>query len=76
MFTGPFVVGFMKTIYTVTESESQVEVCVSLVSPEGDIGDKVVLVEVFSNIADSAATASKLANSQMTICVTIHDECC
>ena len=35
----------METSYTVTEGES-VDVCVSLYSPDSDIGDATVLLEV------------------------------
>ena len=66
--TGTFVVGFVETSYTVIEGDGQVEVCVNLISPEGDIGDERVLVEVFNNtdpgsIPADAAAASKLALS-------------
>ena len=59
-------------MYTVSESDGQVEVCVSLVSPEGDIGSKMVLVEVFNNInpestTAGAAAASKLTHSKLSI---------
>ena len=60
-----FVVRFVETIYTVSEGEGQVEVCVTLISSEGDVGDEVVLVEVISNmdpysIPADVAIASKL----------------
>ena len=60
-----FVVGFVETIYTVSERDGQVEVCVTLISSEGDIGNKVVLVEVISKVDShsipvDAAAASKL----------------
>ena len=66
--TGTFVVGFVETAYTVIEGDGQVEVCVNLTSPEGDIGDERILVEVFTNtdpgsIPADAAAASKLALS-------------
>ena len=66
--TGTFIVGFVETAYTVIEGDGQVEVCVNLTSPEGDIGDEMVLVEVFTNtdpgsIPADAAAASKLALS-------------
>ena len=66
--TGTFVVGFVEIAYTVIEGDGQVEVCVNLTSPEGDIGDERVLVEVFDNthpgsIPANAAAASKLALS-------------
>ena len=52
-------------IYTVSEENGQVEVCVTLISYEGDISDETrVLCEVFHNtnplnIPADAATASK-----------------
>ena len=51
-------------MYTVTEGNGHVEVCVTLISPEGDIGDKTVHVEVFNNtnpgnIPRNATAASK-----------------
>ena len=60
--TEPFIVGFAETMYTVGEGDGQVEVCVNLTSPEGDIGDEVVLVEVFSitNPGSILTHASKL----------------
>ena len=63
MNTEPFVVGFADTMYTVSEGDGQVEVCVTLISPEGDIGGEVVLVEVFSNsgsILTGVTAASKM----------------
>ena len=41
-----YIVGFAEPLYTVIEGDGQVEVCVNLTSPEGDIGDEMVLVEV------------------------------
>ena len=63
--TETFIVGFVETAYTVIEGDGQVEVCVNLTSPEGDIGDERVFVEVFTNtdpgsIPADAAAASKL----------------
>ena len=60
-----FTVGFTKTTYTVIESDGQVEVCVSVSSPEEDIGDEMVLVEIINNddsgsIPIDVAAASKL----------------
>ena len=60
-----FTVGFTKTTYTVIEGDGQVEVCVNLTSPEGDIGDEMVLVEIINNddsgsIPIDVAAASKL----------------
>ena len=65
IFTETFVVGFVETAYTVIEGDGQVEVCVNLTSPEGDIGDARVLVEVTTkdpgSIPADAAAASELA---------------
>ena len=60
-----FVVAFVETVYTVMESESQVEVCVNLTRPPQDILDETVRVNVFNNetsvyIPDGAKMASKL----------------
>ena len=51
-------------MYTVSEGDGQVEVCVTLVSSEGDIGNESVLVDVINNmdplsIPADAAAASK-----------------
>ena len=60
----PFQVAFAKTMYTVTEGQSSVEVCVNLTRPNKDIGDEVVYVEVYDNsssihIPAGVALASK-----------------
>ena len=60
-----FVVGFVETMYTVSEGDGQVEVCVTLVSSEGDIGNESVIVDVINNknplsIPADAAAASEL----------------
>ena len=72
IYTEPFIVGFAKTIYTISEGDGQVEVCVNLTSPDGDIGDEVVLVEVFNNtnpgsILTSSTHASKLSSRKPCI---------
>lgn len=64
MLLEPFEVAFVKTVYTVTEGESSVEVCVNLTRPNKDIGDEVVYVEVYDNnssiyIPADVALASK-----------------
>jgi hypothetical protein len=49
--TGPFVVGFVDTVYNVTEGDDglgDISVCVTLTSPEGDIGGERIFVEVFN----------------------------
>ena len=55
----------METIYTVIESEGQVEVCVNLTRPRQDILDETLRVNVFNNessvyIPDEAEIASML----------------
>ena len=58
-------------MYTVSEDDDQVEVCVTLNSSEGHITDETrVLVEVVNNthplnIPADAATASKLDNNKL-----------
>ena len=44
-----FVVAFVKTVYTVTESELMVEVCVNLTRPDQDILENTVIVNVFKD---------------------------
>ena len=48
-FAEPFVVSFEHTVYEVAESAGQVEVCVILTSPDIDIFENVVAVEVFED---------------------------
>ena len=43
------VVGFVETSFTVTEGGS-VDVCVQLISPEGNIGDAQVNLEVIDEV--------------------------
>ena len=52
-------------MYTVTESEGQVEVCVNLTHPSYEILDEILRVNVFNNessvyIPDNAEVASML----------------
>ena len=52
LFVGPFVVGFVDTVYNVTEGDdglALISVCVTLTSPEGNIGGEIILVEVFDD---------------------------
>ena len=65
IYTEPFVVGFAETMYTVSEGNGQVEVCVNLTSPDGDIGDEVVLVEVFSNTNPESFLTGSTAASKL-----------
>ena len=48
-FSDPFEVAYVQTIYTVFESEGQVEVCVNLTRPDFDILEETVRVESFNN---------------------------
>ena len=63
--TDIFIVGFVETTYTVIESDGQVEVCVNLISSEGDICSRRVLDMVFNNPGNNPdgtrAAASKLS---------------
>ena len=45
----PFAVAFVETTYTVIESEGEVEVCVNLTRPPGDILEETLRVNVFNN---------------------------
>ena len=47
--TALLVVGFVETSFTVTEGGS-VDVCVQLISPEGNIGDAQVNLEVIDEV--------------------------
>ena len=47
VFSVPFEVVFVETIYTVPESVGSVEVCVNLTQPQIDILDEFVVVEVY-----------------------------
>ena len=47
IFLEPFEVGFVETVYTVSESVGSVEVCVNLTRPQFDILDEFVTVEVY-----------------------------
>ena len=60
----PFIAAFVETMYTVLESEGQVEVCVHVTSPE-DLYDGVIYVEVYDfsssiYIPSNAELAGKL----------------
>ena len=45
LFIDPFEVGFVETVYTVSESVGSVEVCVNLTRPQLDILDEFVVVD-------------------------------
>ena len=47
VFSVPFEVVFVETIYTVPESVGTVEVCVNLTQPSFDIFEEFVVVEVY-----------------------------
>ena len=55
----PFMVAFVKTTYTVIESEGQVEVCVNLTRPPADILDETVCVKMFNDENSSKCCAGK-----------------
>ena len=67
-----FVVGFLEKMYTVSEDDGQVEVCVTLIKSEGHISNETeVLVEVFNNtnplnIPADAALASKSDHNKLS----------
>ena len=42
-----FEVGFVETVYTVSEGVGSVEVCVNLTQPQVDILEEFVVVDVF-----------------------------
>ena len=65
-FSAPFVVAFVETMYTVIESEGQVEVCVNLTQPEIDTLDESLRVVVFRDdnsvyIPPGSVLASEIA---------------
>ena len=62
--TGTFLVGFTKTIYTAFEGDGQVEVCVNVTSPEGDVCDEMVLIEVSNNEDPGSIPANVTAASK------------
>ena len=68
-WTDTYIVGFTETMYNVSESDGQVEVCVALNSPEGDIFGGQILVEVFHNsspernVTGNHSKASKFSGS-------------
>ena len=45
LFQGPFEVGYVQTVYTVTEGVGSVRVCINLTKPEVDIEEEMVFVE-------------------------------
>ena len=57
-------------MYTVIESDGQVEVCVKLISPEGDIGNERVLVSVFDNTGPESIPADAVAASKLALLLT------
>ena len=56
LFTEVYVVGFAETMYSVIEGDNQVEVCVTLMNPKGEIFGGQILVEVFNNSIDQRNT--------------------
>ena len=49
------------------EGDGQVEVCVHLISPEGDIGNERVLVSVFDNTGPGSIPADAAAASELAL---------
>ena len=62
-------------MYTVIESDGQVEVCVKLISPEGDIGNESVLVNVFDNTDSGSIPADAAAASKLALLLTQYNVC-
>ena len=71
-YTDIFIVGFVETMYTVIEGAGQVEVCVTLTSPEGDIGNERILLEVFNNADPFSIPADVAAASTLVLCVLLN----
>lgn len=71
---------FERTLYEVAETAGQVEVCVILTSPDTDIFENVVGVEVFEHETNKtneffpmgAVIASKFQYILYDLCVIIH----
>ena len=64
-FKEPFRIAFVETMYTITESEGQVEVCVNLTYPPVNILNEIVRMESYNYessiyIPPNALLASKL----------------
>ena len=65
LISEPFVVAFVKTMYTVAECDGQVEVCVNLTRPHTDILDEVVHLDVYrSDSSRHFPSGSGLASKQ------------
>ena len=69
-----YVVGFTETMYNISENDSQVEVCVALISPEGDIYGGNILVEVFSEGADISTIPANHTPASMLACMAPYFE--
>ena len=67
-FSEPFRVAFVKTMYTVVESEGQVEVCVNLTRPEIDILDETVQVDVFHDDSSVYIPPNPVLASELPFC--------
>ena len=62
----------MQTIYTVTEDEGPVRVCVNLTKPEGDIEDEMVFVESF-NFSSSVYIPADATLASELLCLRCDD---
>ena len=58
------------------ESDGQVEVCVHLISPEGDVGNERVLVSVFDNTGPGSIPADAAAASKLPLLLTQYTVIC
>ena len=67
-FSELFHVAFVKTMYTVVESESRVEMCVNLTSPEKDIRDETVQVDVFHDDSSVYIPPNSVLASELPFC--------
>ena len=67
----PFMIGFMKTVYTVIESEGQVKVCVNLTHPLEYVFDFTVLVESYNNESSLYNLTNTVIASESSL-LTLH----
>ena len=63
-----YLVGFVETMYTVSEGDGQVEVCVTLLHSKGDISNKSVLVDVINNMDSLSIQADVAASKSVCTC--------
>ena len=67
-FSELFRVAFVKTMYTVMESERRVEVCVNLTYPEFDILEETVQVDVFHYDSSVYIPPNPVLASELPFC--------